>query len=105
MFLQHNTFQMVLMTNGSTSYTVFLYNSMNWGNSAGIGFTNGSSFYTLAGGEGVSTLSDVAFLPTASNVAVNGVYIFRTDSSTYNVLYIISTLHWNSIRSKQWQLS
>ena len=74
------------MTDGSRSYTVFLYNSMNWGGSgAGIGFTDGSSFYTLAGGEGFSAFSAVASLPTASNVGVDGVYIFRTDSSEFPV--------------------
>ena len=81
-FLQNNTFQVILLTDGSTSYSVFLYNSIAFGDGDTIiGFNDGTRFYTLAGGEGVSALSDVTGLPFSSNVGIDGVYIFRTDSS------------------------
>ena len=70
------------MTDGATSYTVFLYNAMNWGGTgATIGFNDGTNFYTLAGGEGVfSTATIVTTLPTSSNIGVPGVFVFRTQS-------------------------
>ena len=69
------------MTDGATSYTVFLYNSMNWGMAPTIGFNDGTNFYTLAGGEGVfSTATIVNTLPTSSNIGVPGVFVFRTQS-------------------------
>ena len=58
---QHNTFQVILLTDGRTSYSVFLYNSMNWGvddfDGSIIGFNDGTNFYTQAGGEGVLEFS------------------------------------------------
>ena len=82
---QHNTFQVILLTDGTTSYSVFLYNSIAWGDGGEtiIGFNDGTRFYTLAGGEGVSAYSSVDKLPSTSNVGVDGVYIFRTDSSKH----------------------
>ena len=83
-FLQHNTFQVILMTNGTTSYSVFLYGSMNWGiqNPVLTGFNDGTHFYSLAGGAN-STLRtlDATVLQFSSNVGVGGVFVFRTDSS------------------------
>ena len=83
-FLQHNTFQVILLTNGSTSYSVFLYSNMTWGNDATIGFANNESFYTLKGGESVFVIiakSTFTELPSSTNVDVNGVYVFETSSS------------------------
>ena len=90
-FLQHNTFQVILLTDGSTSYSLFLYNSMAWGNGATIGFNDGTNFYTLAGGEGSLATSDVLNLPFSSNVGTSGVYVFRTDSGK-----IASNLYYNA---------
>ena len=70
------------MTDGTTSYSVFLYHSMNWGDGAFIGFNDGNSYYTLAGGEGIAMFSSVETLPSTSNVGVDGVYIFSSESST-----------------------
>ena len=79
--LQHNTFQTILLTDGVRSYSVFLYNSMNWGDGATIGFSDGTNFYTLEGGEGVfATSSNVLNLPTLTNVGTPGVFIFSTES-------------------------
>ena len=69
------------MTDGTTSYSVFLYHSMNWGDGAIIGFTDGTSYYILTGG-GDSFVPAVTALPASSNVGIDGIYIFRTDSST-----------------------
>ena len=89
---QHNTFQVILLTDGRTSYSVFLYNSMNWGvdgfDGSIIGFNDGTSFYTQAGGEGVLEFSlDVLNLPSSSNVGVSGVFVYRTDSSKCMLVY------------------
>ena len=44
---QRNTFQGIVITNGSTSYTVFTYEcgDINWGDQATIGFKATGSFY------------------------------------------------------------
>ena len=78
--IQHNTFQVILLTDGTTSYSVFLYNSMNWGQGATIGFSNGTSMYRLD-----ERLPDfnVGDLPFSSNVGVDGVFIFRTESGKH----------------------
>ena len=78
--LQHNTFQTILLTDGVRSYSVFLYNSMNWGGGDTIGFSNGTNFYTLEGGEGIYVPSfNVGLLPISSNVDIPGTLVFRTD--------------------------
>ena len=73
---------MILLTNGTTSYSVFLYGSMNWGTLVLSGFNNGTDFYSLAGGaNSTQRMHDATVLQFSSNVGVDGVFIFRTDSS------------------------
>ena len=74
------------MTDGVRSYSVFLYNSMNWGNRATIGFSGDrTSFYTLEGGESIfATSSNVLNLPTLTNVGTPGVFIFSTESCKHS---------------------
>ena len=74
---------MILLTNGSTSYSLFLYNSMAWGNGATIGFNDGNDFYTLAGGEDRFAKSTVSGLPSTSNVGIDGVYLFQTQEGEH----------------------
>ena len=42
-FLQRNTFQCVIATDGSTSFALFLYDKLQWSeaNPAHVGFNNG----------------------------------------------------------------
>ena len=42
-FLQRNTFQCVIATDGSTSFALFLYDTLQWSeaNPAHVGFNNG----------------------------------------------------------------
>ena len=77
--LQNNTFQVILMTDGATSYTVFLYNSMNWGDDDDtvIGFNDGDRFSTQ---QCFSAFSTVRNLSASSNVNISGVYVFSSDS-------------------------
>ena len=45
--LQTNTFQAILITNGSKSYAVFTYkcDQVSWSDEAGIGFNAGGEYY------------------------------------------------------------
>ena len=85
---------MVLLTNGTTSYSVFLYGSMNWGFLVLIGFNDGTDFYSLAGGAN-STLRtlDATVLQFSSNVGVDGAFVFRTDSSKCFIMHVIPYLY------------
>ena len=87
------------MTNGTTSYSVFLYGSMNWGmQRVLVGFNDGTNFYSLAGGAGSSLRTpDATVLQFSSNVGVDGVFVFRTDSSKHFItdsqtLYALITI-------------
>lgn len=83
-----NTFQAVLTTDGSRSFSVFLYpqGGVNWINS-----TSSSSAYAQAGfnkGDGVnyvhvpgSRTPAIANLAQTSNVDIRGMWIFRVDQS------------------------
>ncbi|XP_074609533.1 protein mesh-like isoform X5 [Acropora palmata] len=88
-----NTFQAVLVTNGRHSFAIFNYNKIMWttgtasgGNSDGLGGTpaqggfnagDGVRFYVIEG----SRTNDILNLPSTSNVARPGQWIFRTDEA------------------------
>jgi len=74
---QTNTFQAVLITDGSTSYTVFTYQcgSMQWGTSSvGIGFRADSSYYRNHPLSRMANSNDIACLNSPANVWSNVVY-------------------------------
>ncbi|XP_073243989.1 sushi domain-containing protein 2-like [Porites lutea] len=89
-----NTFQAVLVTNGRHSFVIFNYNRIMWttgtasgGNSQGLGGTpaqagfnagDGIRFFQING----SRTGDVVNLPSTSNVAVPGQWMFRTDEAS-----------------------
>ena len=76
---QENTFQAVLATNGQTSFVLFVYGSIQWGQ-ASIGFNAGDGihFFMVPGALGPATRD----METQSNVNVSGLYIYQVDGPT-----------------------
>ena len=73
----YNTYQVVLMTDGETSYVCFLYDVIQWGEGAGIGFNagDGNRSFTVPGALTNETLE----LANRSNIGRPGVFIYRVD--------------------------
>ena len=73
----YNTYQVVLMTDGETSYVSFLYEDIQWGEGAGIGFNvgDGNRSFTVPGALTNKTLD----MENQSNVGRPGVFIYRVD--------------------------
>ena len=80
--LQVNTFQAVLATDGSSTYVLFLYEDIQWGDtSTSIGFNAGDNlrFFNLD----TSTITNgILNIESSSNVGVPGRYIFRVDQNS-----------------------
>ncbi|VDI51850.1 Hypothetical predicted protein [Mytilus galloprovincialis] len=89
------TFQCLLITNGRHSFTVFLYDKIEWttgsasggskttglgGTPAQVGFDagDGNNFFVLD----ASRTADIINVKTMSNIDVPGKFIFRVDSSS-----------------------
>ncbi|XP_030855019.1 uncharacterized protein LOC105438079 [Strongylocentrotus purpuratus] len=88
-----NSFQVVLLTDGSISFSIFNYGDITWttgaqqgGNGSGLGGTeaqvgfnagDGEKFYALEG----SQAPDVINIDKRSNIGVPGRFIFRTDGA------------------------
>ena len=75
LYLQHNTFQVVLATDGEKSFVFFIYYDIQWG-SGGVGFS---------AGDGVRSFTDSLAseaLDHGSNVDIPGVYAYRVDLPT-----------------------
>ncbi len=71
-----NTFQVVISTDGQLSFVTFLYDDIQWSpdNSlAGIFFSSITQ---------VKIPASARNLPTTSNVDVNGMWMYRVDSSS-----------------------
>lgn len=91
--LQLNTFQVVLAFNQQESYVLFLYDDIQWttadrsggenglgGTPATVGLNSGDGLqYITVQGSGSSEIADVEH---ATNVGVDGLFIFRTDTDT-----------------------
>ena len=74
----YNTYQVVLMTDGETSYVCFLYEDIQWGEGASIGFNAGDGTnrsFTVPGALTNETLE----LANRSNIGRPGVFIYRVD--------------------------
>ena len=74
-----NTYQAVLATDGSTSFILFLYQSIQWDTmSTSIGFNGGDGMggFNLPRPSGGNFLN----LDTTSNVGIPGMFIFRSDT-------------------------
>ena len=88
-FLQVNTFQCILATDGMTSYSIFLYEDqgIQWttsdrnggidgleGNPALVGFDSGSGVVFNLPGSGTN---EILSLNSSSNIGVPGVFVYR----------------------------
>ena len=73
----NNTYQVVLMTDGETSYVCFLYEDIQWGERAQIGFDSGDNnrSFTVPGALTNKTLD----MENQSNVGRPGVFVYRVD--------------------------
>ncbi len=71
-----NTFQVVISTDGQLSFVTFLYDDIQWSednSQAGI------FFFTITH---VKIPGSARNLPTNSNVGVDGMWMYRVDSSS-----------------------
>ena len=85
---QTNTFQCILITDGTNSFVIFLYadNLIQW--SRGIASTvdaqggfnagDGTRHFTIEG----SQTTAIVDIETTSNIGVSGTYLFRVDDAT-----------------------
>ena len=75
---QNNTYQVILMTDGETSYVCFLYEDIQWGVGAGIGFNAGDDTNRSSTVPGALT-SETLDMENQSNVGRPGVFIYQVD--------------------------
>lgn len=72
-----NTFQVVLLTDGHKSFASFLYQDIQWGSNAQIGFNNGKGNKSFSIPEALTT--ETLHVETLSNVGRPGVFVFQVD--------------------------
>ena len=77
--MQANTFQVVLVTDGSVSFIFYIYIDIQWGGQTQLGFNAGDGINSFTLSEAFSTFA-VLNLESASNVGIPGCYIFRVDT-------------------------
>ena len=84
--LKFNTLQAVLATDHVQTVAVFIYDNIEWGERAQIGFNagDGHAFFKLPGALSDETIN----MDEKSNVGEPGVFVYRIDSK-YIRLYII----------------
>ena len=73
---------MVLATNGTITLAAFLYNDIQWGRRAQIGFNAGDGYSSFMLDEALT--DQTADIDKLSNVEKPGVFIFRLDSKDKN---------------------
>ena len=72
---QVNTFQLIMTTNGTVSFVVFLYRHIQWGSGiAGFDAADQERFFMLPG-----SLTTTHDFPAGGNIQVPGAYFFRVD--------------------------
>ena len=78
LLLQENTFQVVIAANGQETFVFFIYDDIQWGAGANIGFNagDGTRSFMVPGALTNQTLT----IEDGSNVDVTGLYIYRVDS-------------------------
>lgn len=72
-----NTFQVVLVTDGATSFVLYFYEDLQWGDGAQIGFNAGDGERQLIVTETVSEAT--SNFDSSSNIEVPGIFTFRVD--------------------------
>ncbi len=82
---QQNTFQVILMTNGQDSFACFLYEDIQWGAGAQIGFNagDGTRSFTVPGGLTSATL----YMESLSNVGRPGLFVYQVDGKIILCVY------------------
>ena len=85
-FVQRNTYQVVLATDGKASYSLFLYSAIEWTSwstrggtvthTAQVGFNKGDGSHFFA-----PFIDNLSTLPVTSNVNVPGLYVYRIDGA------------------------
>ncbi len=85
---QRNTFQVVLMTNGQDSFACFLYEDIQWGPRAQIGFNagDGNRSFTVPGGLTGATLH----MESLSNVGRPGLFVYQVDGEYIECMHLIT---------------
>ena len=77
LFLQANTFQAVIATDGQKTFALFIYGDIEWGdNDTTIGFNAGDGVRSIV------VTTQPLDVETGSNVGVTGLYINRIDLSS-----------------------
>ncbi len=80
-YLQNNTFQCVLVSDGSRSYVIFKYGNIQWtagrgSSDAVVGYNSASSSFMVPQS---TTPAIAAAVVRTSNVGVNGTWAFRVN--------------------------
>lgn len=81
-YIQRNTFQAVIATNGSATFVLFLYRDIQWSGGTIIGFNAGDQerFFSLPD---ATLIIDAVFnLESRSNVGMPGTFYFRVDQDS-----------------------
>ena len=78
-YIQGNTLQVVLATNGSVSFVLFIYLDIQWGGPTQRGFNAGDGIRSFTLPEAFNTPA-VLDLESTSNTGIPGCYIFRVDA-------------------------
>ncbi len=73
------TFQLVLISDGNTTYTIFIYSKMQWGFRAAIGFQKN---HTVQFNTEHSRTDHTRNVDHFSNVGRKGVFLYRVDSKS-----------------------
>ena len=76
LYIQANTFQAVLATDGEKSFVFFIYMDIQWG-TGGIGFNAGDGVRSFSLNESVTDAARM--IEDGSNVGIVGEYAFRVD--------------------------
>lgn len=91
-----NTFQSVLVTDGSLSFVIFLYGEIQWTAASG----NNQALVGVNAGDGVNQLNvpesltaDIINITTTSNVGVPGVWIFQVNGDNISMESVIGNLY------------
>ena len=82
-FLQTNTFQCVLVTNGENSFVIFLYADqlLQWTlHNAVVGYStqNGANFFNIPESDTLQIIN----ITHTSNVGIQGIWMFQTSQGT-----------------------
>ena len=75
---QNSTFQVVAVTDGDLSFSLFSYGDIQWGEGENIGFRSLDRDFYVPGAFTAATVD----IKKTSNVGVPGLYIYRVDQES-----------------------